>query len=299
MQTLYALELMNNEAEPAEALNILKINTEQSKQLFTYLIYFITRIAQFAEVDSLQKSSKHLPDYGDLHINTKIATNEIILMAKRNKSFQKVLSEHHLVQLADTELIKKIYNSLNNSEQYKSYIKITTADSKAEKKIVEFIFSDLMLPNEDFINHVEESFTNWDDDGDMMVLLVSAFFQKPATINFNEILTKDKWEFAQELLKCVNDKKDFCLELIKPKLKNWDAERIASLDMILMQMGICEFLYFETIPPRVTINEYIDLAKDYSTPQSGNFVNGILDSIHKELIAENKIQKKNFKNSTL
>ena len=89
------------------------------------------------------------------------------------------------------------------------------------------------------------------------------------------------------------------MELIKPKLMNWDAERIASLDMILMQMGVCEFLYFETIPTKVTINEYIDLAKEYSTPQSGHFVNGILDNIHKELTTENKIHKKNFRNSTL
>ena len=106
-------------------------------------------------------------------------------------------------------------------------------------------------------------------------------------------------DFAIDLMECVIDKKDYCLELIKPKLKNWDAERIASLDMILMQMGVCEFLYFETIPPKVTINEYIDLAKEYSTEQSGHFVNGILDNIHKELITQNKIHKKNFKNSTL
>ncbi len=85
--------------------------------------------------------------------------------------------------------------------------------------------------------------------------------------------------------------------LIRPKLKNWDAERIATLDMILMQMGVCEFLYFETIPPKVTINEYIDLAKEYSTPQSGQFVNGILDNIHKELVQENKMHKVNFKAS--
>ena len=113
------------------------------------------------------------------------------------------------------------------------------------------------------------------------------------------MLTIEKSDFANSLLETVIQKKDHCLELIKPKLKNWDAERIAALDMILMQMGVCEFLYFETIPPKVTINEYIDLAKDYSTPQSGHFVNGILDNIHKELLAENKIHKKNFKNSTL
>ena len=84
------------------------------------------------------------------------------------------------------------------------------------------------------------------------------------------------------------------MELIKPKLKNWDMDRVAVLDLILIQMGICEFLYFETIPTKVTINEYIDLAKEYSTLQSGQFVNGILDSIHKDLLAEGKIEKIDF-----
>jgi N utilization substance protein B len=85
------------------------------------------------------------------------------------------------------------------------------------------------------------------------------------------------------------------MEFIKPKLKNWDAERIAALDMILMRMGVCEFLFFETIPPKVTINEYIDLAKDYSTPQSGHFVNGILDNIHKDLVKDEKMHKIAYK----
>ena len=87
------------------------------------------------------------------------------------------------------------------------------------------------------------------------------------------------------------------LEFIRPRLKNWDAERIAVLDMILMRMGVCELLYFETIPPKVTINEYIDLAKDYSTPQSGQFINGLLDSIHKDLIKDDKLQKTTFKSN--
>ncbi|RYZ98330.1 MAG: transcription antitermination factor NusB, partial [Moraxellaceae bacterium] len=92
----------------------------------------------------------------------------------------------------------------------------------------------------------------------------------------------------------VLEKRENLLDYIKPKLKNWDAERIAQLDMIVMQMGIAEFLYFETIPPKVTINEYIDIAKEYSTAQSGQFVNGILDSIHKELIAEGKMKASDF-----
>lgn len=299
MQTLYSLEAMNNELPPAEAISILKKNLEQSKQLFTYLIYFITEIARYAEVDALQKSNKHLPTQNDLNINTKIAGNEIVRLVLQDESFKKTVQDYKLNPFTDDELVKKLYHLLVNSPQYQSYILIPSRERMSEKNILQFIFSDVMLPNEDFINHIEEYFINWDDDGDMMITLMAAFFQKPGTFNFNEILTSEKWEFAKNLLECVNDKKAYCLELIKPKLKNWDSERIAALDMILMQMGLCEFLYFETIPPKVTINEYIDLAKEYSTPQSGHFVNGILDNIHKELLSGNKIQKKNFRNSTL
>ena len=152
-----------------------------------------------------------------------------------------------------------------------------------------------MLPNELFESHIEELFSNWDDDGEMMSQLVLNFLQKPAAYNLQEIISPDKWLFAKTLLNTVIDKKEYTLELIKPKLKNWDADRIALLDMVIINMGICELLYFETIPTKVTINEYIDLAKDYSTEQSGQFINGILDNIHKELMAEGKIQKIDFK----
>jgi len=101
-------------------------------------------------------------------------------------------------------------------------------------------------------------------------------------------------KYAKDLLLAVIDKDEMCNSYIKSKLQNWDPERTAQLDMILMRMGICEFLFFETIPPKVTINEYIDLAKEYSTPQSGHFVNGILDSIHKDFIKENKLHKITF-----
>ncbi len=110
------------------------------------------------------------------------------------------------------------------------------------------------------------------------------------------MVSNEKWIFAKSLLTTFIEKKEFVLDLIKPKLNNWDAERIAVLDMIIMQLGVCELLYFETIPTKVTINEYIDLAKDYSTPQSGQFVNGILDNIHKEQTAAGKINKVDFRN---
>jgi len=121
------------------------------------------------------------------------------------------------------------------------------------------------------------------------------FLQKPASYDFMLLISQEKMEFAKNLLRAAMEKKDFCMDLIKPRLKNWDADRIAALDMIIMRLGICEFLYFETIPTKVTINEYIDLAKDYSTPQSGHFVNGILDSIHKDLLQDEQIHKVDYK----
>lgn len=299
MQTLYSIESMNNETRPGEPLKILLKNLEHSRQLFTYLVYFITEVARYAEADAAHKAHKHLPTQGDLNINTKIAGNELVWNVLADASFKKAVAEHKIASLVDNELIKRIYQALAESQEYKSYISIQARDKKSEKKILEFIFSTLLLPNEDFINHIEEHFIHWDDDADMMVTLMDNFFQKPSAFNFGEMLSKEKLDFAKELLNTVLDKKEFTLEIIKPKLKNWDAERIAALDMILMRLGVCELLYFETIPPKVTINEYIDLAKEYSTPQSGHFVNGILDNIHKELISENKIHKKNFRNSTL
>jgi N utilization substance protein B len=193
------------------------------------------------------------------------------------------------------ELIRRLYLELVPTPEYQQYIAVQGRDKKSEKEMLEFIFSERMLASEIFVSHLEELFTNWDDDGEMVSQLVMSYVAKPGSLDFQEIISKDKRDFARQLLQTVIDKKPVVMDMIKPRLKNWDADRIATLDMILMQMGVVEFLYFETIPPKVTINEYIDLAKDYSTPQSGQFVNGLLDNIHKDLVKEDKMHKINFK----
>lgn len=299
MQTLYSIDSMKGESRAGEALQMLTKNIEHSRQLITYLIFYITEVARYAEKDAAQKSQKHLPSSKDLNINTKISGNQYLWEILENDSFKQTVEQLKVKYLVDDELIRKCYHKLTASPEYEEYVLENSRSKKSEKKILEFIFSDLMLPDDHFISDVEEKFIHWDDDAEMMIVLMSSIFQKPASFNFNQITGKEKMDFATQLLESVIDKKAYCRELITPKLKNWDAERIAALDMILMEMGVCEFLYFETIPTRVTINEYIDLAKDYSTEQSGHFVNGILDNIHKELLADKKIQKKNFKNSVL
>ena len=299
MQTLYSIDSMNGDVKPGEAVAILTKKIEQSRQIFTYLVYFITEVARYSETDARQKASKHLPTTADLNINTKIAGNELLWKIVEEPSFKAAIAELKPAHIMDTELLKKTYQQLVSSPEYAEYIEPQSRTAKLEKEMLEFIFTNLMLPNEDFISHVEEHFIHWDDDAEMMDQLVINFLHKPAHFNFTDILSKEKWEFAKSLLDTVLTKTEVCMELIKPKLKNWDADRIAALDLIILQMGVCEFLFFETIPTKVTINEYIDLAKDYSTIQSGQFVNGLLDNIHKELTAENKISKKSFKNSTI
>lgn len=299
MQTFYSIGSMNNEMKPGEPSQILKKNLDSAQQLFTYLIYHILEIAGYAEKDALQKANKYLPSENDLKVNTKISGNELVWAVKESVSFRRSADKFKTKYLINEELVRKGYFALINSTQYKEYISLPSREKKSERKILEFIFSDLMLPDEYFISDVEEKFIQWDDDAEMMIVLMRTFFQKPASFIFEDMVGAEKLKFAVDLLQSLIEKDSYCLELIKPKLKNWDSERIALLDMILIKMGICELLYFETIPPRVTINEYIDLAKEYSTEQSGHFVNGILDNIHKELLSQNKIHKTNYRNSTL
>jgi N utilization substance protein B len=299
MQSLYTLDSMSTDVNATEAVNLLRKQVDQSRRLFVYLVYFLTEVARYAEKDALKKASKHLPSQQDLNINTKIAGNDLLWRIVEEPGYIAACKEASPQLLIDEELLKKTYQALAKSEEYVDYTNLQNRDKKGEKDILEFIFTALMLPNENFISHVEEHFINWDDDAEMMNIMMQNFLQKPGSHNFNEFVSKEKWDFAKGLLETTIEKKEVSMELLKPKLKNWDADRIAALDLIIIEMGISEFLFFETIPTRVTINEYIDLAKDYSTPQSGQFINGILDNIHKELTAEGKINKKTFKNSTL
>ena len=296
MQTLYSLEAQDNQ-KPGDAQKILQKHFDQSRQLLIYLIYFLTELARYAETDSLRRSTKHLPSELDKNVSTKLAGNQLLWKMLEQESYQKMLKKDKPELNESTDMVRKLYLEFRESAVYNSYISENSREKKPEKEILEFIFNDFMLANESFESHLEEIFPNWSDDSEMMQKLVTGYLNKTSAFNFEEIVSPDKACFASELLAAANEKKEVTMELIRPKLKNWDADRIATLDMIFMQMGVCEFLFFETIPPKVTINEYIDLAKDYSTPLSGQFVNGILDSIHKDLVAENKMHKVNFKSS--
>lgn len=301
MQTLYTVSLEPDTNKKPGPDRILEQHFEETRTLLIYLTWFLTEVARYAETDAHQKASKHLPTESDLHVSIKIAGNDYLWKMLEDpalkEQFEKIKPELLLKkwQSEDMDMVKRIYQQLAESQPYQEYMSRPSREKADEKKILEFILNDLLLANEFFLSHIEENFSNWDDDGEMVVQLLVAYLNKPGSYDFNEMLTPDKARFASDLLRTVIEKKEHLQELIVPKLKNWDPERIALLDMILMKMGVAEFLYFETIPPKVTINEYIDLAKDYSTAQSGQFVNGILDSIHKDLVQDGKMKKVDFK----
>ncbi len=295
MQTLYALDSFTQPSKPGEPVRLLQKQFDQTRQLLTYILHFITEVAWYAETDARNRASKHLPSAADLEVNTRIAGNQLLWKILEDTSLKAALEDDKVERFLDKELVRKVYLELVNTPEYEQYIHAESREYKQEKAILEFIYTNLLIGKEEFTSHLEEIFNNWDDDCEMVHQLVQQYLAKPGSFNFQLMVSPEKMDFAKSLLNAVLDKGDITLEMIKPKLKNWDPERIATLDMILMQMGVCELLYFETIPPKVTINEYIDLAKEYSTPQSGQFVNGILDNIHKDLVRDNKLHKVSFK----
>jgi len=295
MQTLYTMVTWENESKAPDPQKLLQQHFDQVRSLFVYLTYFLSEVTRYAESYAHQRAGKHLPTVEDLNVNTKIAGNEVLWKMLEDPALKEQFKKENPQQYINTELVRKIYLELAETADYKAYIAKPGRVAAEEKKIMEFILNDMLLANEAFISHIEDNFFNWDDDGEMIIQLLVGYMHKPGSYNFKQMLSADKESFAKTLLKTVMEKDKYLEGLIIPRLKNWDPERIALLDMILMKMGVSEFLYFETIPPKVTINEYIDLAKEYSTQQSGQFVNGILDNIHKELVQQGKMQKVDYK----
>lgn len=295
MQCLYAAEAESGSMPAENVLKLLKNYLDQTADLYIFTVYFLTEVARYAETDARNRASKHLPSVEDLNVNVKMAGNTLLWSILEAKGFRSSIEERGLEKYLEPERIRKIYQKLVDTPQYQEYILRDGRDKKSEKELLSFIFTDLIMADEQVTEMFEEHFVQWDDDADMIYQMVLNLLSKPNSCSFSEIIGPEKTRYAKTLLQTAMEKKEMTMEMIKPKLKNWDPDRIAVLDMIMIRMGVCELLFFETIPVKVTINEYIDLAKSYSTNQSGHFVNGILDSIHKDLLASGRLDKVDFK----
>ena len=292
MQVLYMVET-ETQGTPA---GLLQKEFDKTRNLFVFLVHLLHQVALYAEVEAGQRASKNLPNASDLTVNTKLVGNSIVWQTMESDSFKKAMEIVKPQQWIEDNIVKSIFRSLSETPTYLSYINEQSRDKAKDKEILKFIFGNLIIESDNILEYIAEHFTNWEDEGDVMIGFIMNYLQKPNGVDFLDLVGDEKNKFATDLLKTAIDKKTITEDIIKPKLNNWDPERIAMIDMILLRLGVCELLYFDTIPTKVTINEYIDLGKEYSTEQSGHFVNGILDNIHKEMVASGKIQKISHKN---
>ncbi len=297
MQTLYTLATLEHGAQGNKevAARILNDKLEHVLDIFTVSVLYSLRIAQYAETDAAHRLNKYMPSQEDKNVNTRISENGFVLKMLANASLQEKLKKDKLERFIDAEWVKKAYQNLAKTDEYNLYINLATPTPIQEKEIIQFIWEKQILENEGLISHFNDELPGWEDDSELIIMLMQNFFKNTGKMNFLNLLSGEKKDYAQDLLLSVIEKEAYCMELIEPKLKNWDKDRVALIDLLLIRMGVCELLYFPTIPTKVTINEYIDIAKQYSTPQSGQFLNGVLDNILKDLVKEDKIRKQDRK----
>lgn len=307
MQTLYALETSKVQSENGEknavystadipelkikGSKLLSEKFEQSSMLLSLMLQYIVRIAQYAETDAKNRAAKFLPTEDDKNVNTKVAGNEFVWALLENESFKEKVKKENFESKIENDKIKSLYQLMAQLPAYQSYIVEESRTTREDKQIFETIWKELLLESEDFNAYIADEYEFWEDDKDMVKMLIENFLKNKSTVNFLNFVSSEKREYAISLLNTVIEKDVILMDFIIPKLKNWDPERVAQIDLILLKMGIAEFLYFPTIPTKVTINEYIEIAKTYSTLQSGQFINGVLDNILKTLTQENKVRK--------
>lgn len=294
MQTLYTIassETGDNETLKSKGRDILEDKLSRSLDLFVISILYTLRVAEYAEKDARVRAAKYLPTEEDLKVNTKISGNEFLWRVKENQTFIEKVKEAKLEHFVDDAQIKRLYQKLVKTDEYIAYTQEPSRESKKEVGIIKYIWEKLIYGDDDMQEFFTDELSGWDDDKQMTSMLMDNFFKSSHKINYLSLISAEKRDYSTSLLETVIDKEPYSMELIQPKLINWDAERVALIDLLLLRMGVAELLYFPTIPTKVTINEYIEIAKLYSTPQSGQFINGVLDNTLKDLLKENKINK--------
>ncbi|MGZ3863832.1 MAG: transcription antitermination factor NusB [Bacteroidia bacterium] len=295
MQALYAF-FRDEKADIKVAEKNLNTSIDKTYELFLYLVSFLGNL-HFCERISLEdKRAKRLPTKEDLNPNTAFADNLFFTALSNNKSFNNEFTKKGVSWQNDQDLVRKILAELKTTDFYAAYIKLPSRDFAADKKLAKEILSNLLYDHELFNFWFEERNIHWSDDLYFAFVFVNKWLDG---INSEEDIK------LQPLYRDPEGDKQFVIDLFYKTIKysdeynpliekntaNWELERIATLDVLLMKMALTEVLHLSNIPVKVSINEYIDLAKEYSSPQSGRFINGVLDKMVIELKKDKKINK--------
>lgn len=296
MQTLYAFQQADVRDYKQQEKNLLA-SIDKVYEMYISLLALINDIVQYADIDAIERSNKHLPSESDLNPNLKILNNIFIKLLLENDEYQQAVKKYKVSWSFDPELARSLFATLKASEEYKAYLETEEQDLHSDKDIIKFIFKKIILKSSLAQQTLEDKHINWQVDQDVLQAMIAKTLKNFSTISKDNKLAQisSNWvedrEFVVDLFHKTIANDEAYQGLIAGKTKNWEADRIAMMDILLMKMALAEMIYFSSIPVKVTINEYLEIAKEFSTPKSNSFINGILDKILDELKAENKIRK--------
>jgi N utilization substance protein B len=293
MQLLYSLDRDPGVGQK-EILQRYTQSVDLAYESLLFNLYLMLEITHFAVADRDNRLAKHRPEPDDSRWNAKLYENELIQSLVQNKPLRTYFEKRNFKSKVDQELIQKMYNSFSKLPEYKAYVFGEIDDARQREYLLD-IYRDLRK-NELFEEMVDDQYPFWQEDKSLVVGALKKIFKQLPSVNdkfFEEYLPDNDTviDFGQRLISMTMEQAEELEKLIEPTLKNWDMERLAVLDVILIKMALVEFFYFPTIPTKVTLDEYVDISKEYSTPKSKDFVNGILDRLMKSLSEEGKIKK--------
>jgi N utilization substance protein B len=297
LQNIFAWH-MTDKKDLASSKKALMLSIDNVYEMYIWMLSLLAEVTEYTGVDATERANKHLPTEEDLNPNLKLLNNKFAVTLKENPEFIAAVKKYKMNWMADPEFVKAIFNTLKVTPEYAAYLADPDNSLEESKTIIKYIFRKVILKSHNIIQAFEDKFINWSVDKEVMQGMVAKtiknFTSEDPFANKLTPISQD-WEedgkFVEDLfVYTLRNDKDY-QALIAERTKNWESERIALMDTILMKMAICELMNFPSIPVKVTINEYLDLSKDYSTPKSNSFINGILDKIMGDLKRTNSIKK--------
>jgi len=297
VQTLYAYSLSEDKDIKTFEKALLK-NVDEVYEMYMWTLNLLDEVSDYVLIDAEGRANKFLPTEKDLSLTTKLSTNTFIESLRQNPQYGEGVKKYKISWSFDPEIVRTVFLQLKDSEAYLEYLQQEDRSIGTEKDIIKHIFKKIILKSPVIEQVFEEKFINWPVDKEVLQALIAKTFKNfssedPRRNKLAEITQNwnDDSDYVIALLgKTIRNTNEY-QKLISDKTKNWESDRIALMDTLLMRMAICELVNFPSIPVKVTINEYIEISKVFSTLKSNTFINGILDKILSDLNQQGRIQK--------
>jgi len=296
VQILYSYYKSDSKSLPVAEKELFH-SIEKTYDLYYHLLQLSIEITRFAADRIETKRNKLRPTPEDLNPNTRFIDNKFVAQLSTNIQFNEYLKAHKLSWVNDSEIIKVLFEEIIATDFYAEYMNAPATDYAADKDVWRKIFKKVVLQSEQVDESIQDQNIYWTDDIEMVISFIiktikrfdeSKGDEQPLLPMFKD---EEDSEFASKLIRSVLTKGPVLREMIDENTKNWELDRIAFMDIVIMEVALSELLDFPTIPVNVTLNEYIEIAKNYSTDKSGTFINGVLDNIVGQLKKDNKLIK--------